>query len=87
MQPGTYQVSCVGAAVGRGRIVINYRVIDGPHTGTALRQWIGLILSGARTKALLDDLVDFNRTRLGLGINIASTIVDLETLFADERIS
>ena len=43
-----------------------------------------LILSGARMKALLDDLVDFNRTRLGLGINISPTIVDLRTLFADE---
>ena len=43
-----------------------------------------LILSGARIKALLDDLVDFNRTRLGLGINIAPIDVDLATLFADE---
>ncbi|MGZ9241943.1 MAG: histidine kinase dimerization/phospho-acceptor domain-containing protein, partial [Candidatus Binatia bacterium] len=43
-----------------------------------------LILSGARLKALLDDLVDFNRARLGLGINIAPTIVDLGTLFANE---
>jgi hypothetical protein len=30
-----------------------------------------LIRSGASMKALLDDLVDFNRTKLGLGINIA----------------
>jgi signal transduction histidine kinase len=43
-----------------------------------------LILSGARMKALLDDLVDFNRTRLGLGIAIAPTNVDLATLFAEE---
>ena len=39
-----------------------------------------LINSGA----LLDDLVDFNRTRLGVGINIAPTDVDLELLFAHE---
>lgn len=43
-----------------------------------------LILSGARINALLDDLVDFNRTRLGLGINITPADVDLAVLFADE---
>jgi len=43
-----------------------------------------LIRSGARMQALLDDLVDFNRTRLGLGINIAPTNVDLATIFANE---
>ena len=36
-----------------------------------------LIRSGASMKALLDDLVDFNRTKLGLGINIALANVDL----------
>ena len=35
-------------------------------------------------KALLDDLVDFNRTKLGLGINIARANVDLAEAFADE---
>ena len=35
-------------------------------------------------KALLDDLVDFNRTKLGLGINIALANVDLAVVFADE---
>ena len=43
-----------------------------------------LVTSGARMKSLLDDLVDFNRTTLGLGISIQSAPVDLETLFADE---
>ncbi|RDK11433.1 sensor histidine kinase [Cupriavidus lacunae] len=43
-----------------------------------------LIRSGARMQALLDDMVDFNRTRLGLGINIAPTKIDLAQLFADE---
>ncbi|AXF01735.1 sensor histidine kinase [Paraburkholderia hospita] len=42
-----------------------------------------LIRSGARMQALLDDMVDFNRTRLGLGINIAPTDIDLAQLFAD----
>jgi signal transduction histidine kinase len=34
-----------------------------------------LIRSGARMQALLDDMLDFNRTRLGLGINIVPTRV------------
>ena len=43
-----------------------------------------LIRSGASIQALLDDLVDFNRTRLGLGIMIAPTDVDLAAPVADE---
>jgi len=43
-----------------------------------------LIRSGASMKALLDDLVDFSRTKLGLGINITLANVDLAVLFADE---
>jgi signal transduction histidine kinase len=43
-----------------------------------------LIRSGARLKALLDDLVDFNRTNLGLGISIVPTQMDLGTLCAQE---
>ena len=43
-----------------------------------------LIRSGASIKALLDDLVDFNRTKLGLGINIALANVDVAAVFADE---
>ncbi len=43
-----------------------------------------LINSGARMKTLLDDLLDFNRTRLGLGIGISRTHVDLRSLFADQ---
>jgi signal transduction histidine kinase len=43
-----------------------------------------LVRSGACMKALLDDLVDFNRTKLGLGINIKLANVDLATVFADE---
>jgi signal transduction histidine kinase len=38
----------------------------------------------ARMKALLDDLVEFNRTKLGMGIDIAPTDVDLAALFGDE---
>ncbi|MFP3562650.1 sensor histidine kinase, partial [Paraburkholderia sp. SIMBA_030] len=36
-----------------------------------------LIRSGARMQALLDDLTDFNRTRLGLGISATATSVNL----------
>lgn len=43
-----------------------------------------LIRSGARMKALLDDLVDFNRAKLGVGINISPKTIDLATFFADE---
>ncbi|HUS09767.1 MAG TPA: sensor histidine kinase [Pyrinomonadaceae bacterium] len=43
-----------------------------------------LIRSGASMKALLDDLIDFNRTTLGLGIKIDLADVDLAVLFRDE---
>ena len=43
-----------------------------------------LIRSGASMKVLLDDLVDFSRTKLGLGINISLASADLSALFADE---
>lgn len=35
-----------------------------------------LIRSGARMQKLLDDLIDFNRTELGLGIRVATREVD-----------
>jgi len=43
-----------------------------------------LIRSGARMKALLDDLLDFNRTKLGLGIDIARTQIDLGIVLTDQ---
>lgn len=43
-----------------------------------------LINSGSRIKALLDDLLDFNRTKLGLGINIDPKDVDMAELFVSE---
>jgi hypothetical protein len=50
MQPGEYKISCEGASkksfAGGLRIELKYRVIDGPHTGTALRQWITVDASG-----------------------------------------
>jgi signal transduction histidine kinase len=43
-----------------------------------------LIRSGASMKALLDDLINFNRTRLGLGIKTVLAEIDLAAAFADE---
>jgi signal transduction histidine kinase len=43
-----------------------------------------LIRGGTAMKALLDDLVDFNRTNLCLGIHVTAADVDLEAVFADE---
>lgn len=43
-----------------------------------------LIRSGGRMKALLDDLLDFNRTNLGLGVNIRPSSGDMMTLFCTE---
>lgn len=43
-----------------------------------------LINSGAHLQGLIDDLVDFNRTNLGLGINILPTQVDLGRISAEE---
>lgn len=43
-----------------------------------------LIRSGASINALLDDLTDFNRTKLGLGINVVAVDLDLAGPFADE---
>ena len=43
-----------------------------------------LVNGGARLKALLDDLLDFNRIKLGLGINIAPSAFDLADVLADE---
>jgi signal transduction histidine kinase len=43
-----------------------------------------LINSGARMKALVDDLSDFNRTKLGLGISIVRDQIDLAQVFSRE---
>jgi signal transduction histidine kinase len=43
-----------------------------------------LIDSGKRIKVLLDDLLDFGRTRLGLGIRVTPHAAELSALFASE---
>jgi hypothetical protein len=58
MAPGEYIANCEGAAIttkGRSTIaVLEFRILDGPHSGTALRQWItipdidGIVPLGSR---------------------------------------
>jgi hypothetical protein len=43
-----------------------------------------LIRSGSSIRALLDDLVDFNRTKLGLGVKVIRREIDLGAEVADE---
>lgn len=43
-----------------------------------------LIRSGASMQSLLDDLVNFNRTQLGLGIKVLPSEIELEHEIADE---
>lgn len=43
-----------------------------------------LIRSGALIKGLLDDLTEFNRSQLGLGISVRVADSDLRTVFEDE---
>jgi signal transduction histidine kinase len=43
-----------------------------------------LIRSGTSMRALLDDLVDFNRTQLGVGLGMAPSEIDLALVVADE---
>ena len=53
----------------------------GPDVSAAAAR---LIRSGANLQGLLDDLVDFNRTNLGLGIGIVPSRVDLGAICAQE---
>ena len=55
------------------------------HAGEQVSLAAGrLIRSGASMRALLDDLVDFNRARLGLGVKVAPTHIDLSAVVTDE---
>jgi signal transduction histidine kinase len=53
----------------------------GDEVSTACQR---LINSGSRMRSLLDDLVDFNRTKLGLGIRVSPAPVNLAETFAKE---
>ncbi|HPU52395.1 MAG TPA: sensor histidine kinase [Burkholderiaceae bacterium] len=43
-----------------------------------------LIESGGRMKSLLDELIEFNRAKVGLGMHVSPAEVDVAKLFADE---
>jgi signal transduction histidine kinase len=45
---------------------------------------VRLIRSGASMQALLEDLVDFNRTELGLGVKVVPSDIDLAVPLVDE---
>ena len=55
------------------------------NSGAEISQAASRLISGGKQMhALLDDLVDFNRTTLGVGILIHPTRVDLASIFAVE---
>lgn len=54
---------------------------DGGNVSVAAAR---LIRSGARMQGLLDDMLDFNRTKLGLGIRITPAPVAIATLVEEE---
>jgi len=54
---------------------------EGPQISAAAAR---LIRSGARMQGLLDDMLDFSRTKLGLGIRVAPVPVDVAALVDDE---
>jgi signal transduction histidine kinase len=61
-----------------GRVTVRHQKIDSTEN-SALD-----LRSGASMQALLDDLVDFNRMNLGLGLDVIPTDIDLEETFANE---
>lgn len=66
-------------------IVLTAQYLGALNAGASVSEAASrLIRSGASMNALLDDLVDFNRTTLGLGIKIDLADVDLAALFGDE---
>ena len=59
--------------------------LAGLNAGEPVSAAAGLLVrSGASIRALVDDLTDFNRTRLGLGIRIRPSDIDLAASVADE---
>jgi len=59
--------------------------LKGLNAGDAVSSAAGMLIrSGARMKVLLDDLTDFNRQRLGIGLHIVRSQSDLRTILEDE---
>src|SRR4029450_4191601 len=43
IEPGNYRVACQGAGADeKGKPILLFRMIDPPHTGTALRKWLSI---------------------------------------------
>ena len=66
-------------------ILMTARVLARLHAGQEVSQAADhLIRSGASMQTLLDDLTDFNRTNLGLGLRITPAEIDLAKAARDE---
>jgi hypothetical protein len=43
VEPGRYRIACQGAGADeKGKPILLFRMIDPPHTGTALRKWLSI---------------------------------------------
>lgn len=43
IEPGNYRVACQGAGADeKGKPILLFRMVDPPHTGTALRKWLSI---------------------------------------------
>jgi len=66
-------------------IVITASYLAALNTGAKVSEAAALLIrSGASIQALLDDLVDFNRTTLGLGLKVVPSDIDLGAVGANE---
>jgi signal transduction histidine kinase len=66
-------------------IQMTSKYLAGLNAGETVSEAASVLMrSGARINALLDDLVEFNRTKLGLGICVTPTEVNVGELFAEE---
>lgn len=66
-------------------ILVTAKYLSRLHAGDQVSSAAGMLIrSGASMQALLDDLVDFNRTRLGLGLPVTRFRVDLGLVVEDE---
>ena len=66
-------------------VLLTSKVVSALSAGTPVSQHTErLIRSGQRMKELLDDLLDFNRASLDIGIRVAPEPIDLATVCRDE---
>ena len=66
-------------------ILLTARHLAALNVGSEVSEAASLLInSGSRMRGLLDDLVEFNRVKLGVGIQIVPSSVDLAALFAEE---